>query len=67
MDQARIEEIFKALDIQDYVGDAHDYAVHTPISGAQIGSVSLDDASDVAGVVERSVVAFESWRMLPAP
>ena len=46
-------------------GGAH--KVHSPIDGAEIGTVAFDDANAVAHKVAGSAAAFGVWREVPAP
>jgi aldehyde dehydrogenase (NAD+) len=59
----------KANEILSHFGLAQsgDHAVHSPIDGAEIGSVSYDDAKSVDAKIAKSVEAFRAWRNVPAP
>jgi aldehyde dehydrogenase (NAD+) len=59
----------KANEILSHFGLAQsgDHKVHSPIDGAEIGSVSYDDAKSVDAKIAKSVEAFRAWRNVPAP
>lgn len=44
-----------------------DYAVHTPIDGSQIASVTLLGQAETTARIEQAQQAFEAWRSVPAP
>ncbi len=44
-----------------------DMAVHTPIDGSQIGSVSEAGPDEIETTIARSCEAFAAWRLVPAP
>ncbi len=44
-----------------------DLAVHTPIDGSQIGSVSTASPADIESSIAASHDAFLEWRKVPAP
>ncbi|MDI3373405.1 aldehyde dehydrogenase family protein [Pseudomonas sp. V104_6] len=44
-----------------------DYAVHTPIDGSQIASVTLLGRAETTARIEQAQQAFEAWRSVPAP
>ncbi|HXC56862.1 MAG TPA: aldehyde dehydrogenase family protein [Rhizomicrobium sp.] len=60
----RAGDILKAFDIVAADGG---HAVHSPIDGAEIGRVALDDPKTVAAKVWQGVQAFHAWRDVPAP
>lgn len=41
--------------------------VHSPIDGAAIARLHMDDAESVTAKITRAVEAFEAWRLVPAP
>jgi aldehyde dehydrogenase (NAD+) len=44
-----------------------DLAVHTPITGQEIGRVARTGEAETDAAVARAVAAFERWRDVPAP
>jgi len=44
-----------------------EHVVRSPIDGAQIGRLQLDDAKALGEKVAASAVAFQYWRTVPAP
>ncbi|HTT81881.1 MAG TPA: aldehyde dehydrogenase family protein [Rhizomicrobium sp.] len=46
---------------------AGQYAVHSPVDGAEIGRVEFDSAQSIEAKVAASVDAFRVWRDVPAP
>ena len=47
--------------------DDGDLAVHTPITGHDIGRIRAHTADEMSGAVDRAVDAFRKWRLTPAP
>jgi aldehyde dehydrogenase (NAD+) len=47
--------------------DGGDLAVHSPIDGSRIGTVTTATVDDVNDAVEKSNAAFLTWRNVPAP
>ncbi|HEY5338861.1 MAG TPA: aldehyde dehydrogenase family protein [Rhizomicrobium sp.] len=58
------KELLSALGVAAAHGD---YAVHSPIDGAEIGRVAYDDAASIQKKIAGSVEAFQAWRNVPAP
>ena len=44
-----------------------DWAVRSPIDGAALAHLALDDAAQVDATLAASVDAFDAWRRVPAP
>src|SRR5580692_8672875 len=44
-----------------------DHIAHSPIDGAEIGRVAYDDAASIESKIANSVMAFKTWRDVPAP
>ncbi len=44
-----------------------DYAVHSPIDGAEIARVAFDDAKSIDAKIAAAQIAFQDWRNVPAP
>ena len=57
-------EILRDLGVEAASGD---YAVHSPVDGAEIGRVAFDDAGAIQRKIAQSVEAFRAWREVPAP
>ncbi|MBT0961349.1 L-piperidine-6-carboxylate dehydrogenase [Denitromonas iodatirespirans] len=64
MDAARI---FDTLGMDRAALDGGDWPVSSPIDGAVIARLTLDDAAAVDAKIARSVEAFAQWRRVPAP
>ena len=64
MDAVRI---FDSLGIDRARLDDGDWPVRSPIDGAVIARLAVDDAAAVADRVARSAAAFDAWRRVPAP
>ncbi len=59
--------LFDRLGLSPQLIQQGDLAVHTPIDGSRIGSVSLQGAAEVEQAVGRAERAFQAWRSVPAP
>ncbi|HEY1710429.1 MAG TPA: aldehyde dehydrogenase family protein [Rhizomicrobium sp.] len=60
----------KAHEILSHFGikaDHGHHVVHSPVDGAVIGHVAFDSAEAVEKKIAASVVAFKTWRDVPAP
>ena len=44
-----------------------DLTIHSPIDGANLGSLQQDKAKDVTACVDKAQAAFMVWRSVPAP
>jgi len=62
-----LDAIFKSLDLgpDDLTGG--NLAVHSPIDGAEIARVEMDDVKTLDGKIASAVSAFSHWRNVPAP
>jgi aldehyde dehydrogenase (NAD+) len=47
--------------------DAGEHLIHSPIDGAQIGSVAFDSAASIEAKIAAATDAFRIWRDVPAP
>ncbi len=63
----KLDAIFKSLDLgpDDLTGG--NLAVHSPIDGAEIARVDMDDSETLDGKIACAVSAFSQWRNMPAP
>lgn len=62
-----IEQYMSAMGVQATDYQNGNFSVYSPIDGSSIGSVTLDQLDDVASKVRQAEVAFQQWRMVPAP
>ena len=46
---------------------ANELVVRSPIDGSEIGRAPVTALAEMPQVIERSKVAFASWRLVPAP
>ncbi len=58
------KEILARLGVEATAG-AH--IVRSPVDGGEIGRVAFDDAAAVERKIAASAVAFQAWRVVPAP
>jgi len=47
--------------------DSGTLTVNSPIDGGELGRIRVHEEADVDLMVERARVAFEAWRLIPAP
>ena len=64
---AQAAELLERLGVDPGRVAEGDLAVRTPITGEEIARVARTDAAGADAAVGRAVVAFESWRDVPAP
>ncbi len=62
-----ITDLMSRLGVEERHFTIGDLAVETPISGAEIARVPVDDNSVVEAKIARAQEAFLSWRAVPAP
>ena len=62
-----IGELLKTLGVQAHAYQGGDHAVHSPIDGSLIASISLESAGAVPAKVAAAHQAYLSWRDIPAP
>lgn len=62
-----VTDIFDALGMDAGMLDSGDFAVTSPIDGATLAKLSLDEPDEIDARIERSVEAFTAWRQVPAP
>ncbi|MBV9571319.1 MAG: aldehyde dehydrogenase family protein [Alphaproteobacteria bacterium] len=60
----KADEILREFGVETNRGD---WAVHSPVDGAEIGRVAFDDAASIERKIAQSVEAFRAWRTVPAP
>ena len=60
----RLPRVLSELALTDVSGAL---AVHSPIDGAALGSAPPDSPADLAVKADQATVAFEAWRVIPAP
>ena len=59
--------ILEALGIAESYSSIGDLHVRTPIDGTEIGCLPSDDAESLNEKLVQARLAFESWRLIPAP
>jgi len=64
---AQAAELLERLGVDPSTVSEGDLAVRTPITGEELARVARTDAAATDAAVARAVVAFESWREVPAP
>ena len=62
-----VAELLERLGVAAQAYTQGDYAVHTPIDGSQIASVTLLGQAETTARIEQAQQAFEAWRSVPAP
>ncbi|WP_020407167.1 L-piperidine-6-carboxylate dehydrogenase [Hahella ganghwensis] len=62
-----IQQIFSALELDAAQLNDGSYKVQSPIDGATIASLKLDNADSVEKKIQQSKDAFKTWRRVPAP
>ena len=60
-------EILSACGLEPSALTGGSLAVHSPIDGARIASLTPTPVAEIAEIRARSVDAFEAWRKVPAP
>ncbi|MBV8799807.1 MAG: aldehyde dehydrogenase family protein [Alphaproteobacteria bacterium] len=60
----KADQILRDLGVEAARGD---YAVHSPVDGAEIGRVAFDEPAAIQQKIVNSVTAFHAWRQVPAP
>lgn len=63
----RMTTIFKALGIEVENLPEGDLRVHSPIDGTEIANISTNSAKSLDDKLEKSRLAFQTWRSVPAP
>lgn len=61
------ESIFKALGLSESVYSGTDLTVSSPIDGAVLSQLKQHNALEVDQAIANATLAFEQWRMVPAP
>ena len=64
---AQAAELLERLGVDPSAVSEGDLAVRTPITGEELARVARTDAAAADAAIARAVVAFESWREVPAP
>lgn len=62
-----VGELLNTLGVQAHAYQGGDHAVHSPIDGRLIASISLESADVVPAKVDAAHQAYLSWRNVPAP
>ncbi|MFI8743886.1 aldehyde dehydrogenase family protein [Pseudomonas sp. NPDC077186] len=62
-----VGELLNTLGVQAHAYQGGDHAVHSPIDGSLIASISLESADAVPAKVAAAHQAYLSWRDVPAP
>ena len=60
-------KLFDALGLADDAVSGGDFAVRSPIDGAELGRVRTSSLRDLDQKIARAENAFEAWRTVPAP
>jgi aldehyde dehydrogenase (NAD+) len=60
-------ELLESLGVEPDVRTHGNLAVHSPITGEEIGAVHEIDAATVAAAIGKAEEAFRAWRVTPAP
>jgi aldehyde dehydrogenase (NAD+) len=60
-------DLLERLGVDGALVTKGDLAVHTPITGQEIGRVARTGEAETDAAVARAVAAFERWRDVPAP
>ena len=62
-----ITDLMTRLGVDESACAAGDLSVHTPIDGAEIGRVAVEDAAAIEAKIATAREAFLAWREVPAP
>ena len=62
-----VGELLKSLGVDAGAYQGGNHAVHTPIDGSRIASVTLESPAAVLGKVDAAHQAYLAWRDVPAP
>lgn len=62
-----VDELLSSLGVSANLYQGGNHAVHSPIDGSQIASVSLESSEAVPAKVDAAHKAYLAWRDVPAP
>ena len=61
------QDVFATFGLDPKTLAGGDFAVHSPIAGAELATLRMDSAEDVDAKIDAADKAFREWRRVPAP
>ena len=63
----RLASIFEALGVSPILATEGDLPIYTPVDGSRISSIPTESVESLDDKLEKSRLAFQTWRSVPAP